>query len=334
MYFKQRVDEAKAETIEKTKSPEGSETETEDDAFSKLKNQISRYFNETNPTIKCRNCKEFGHFARECPNERSRMNCILCGKDTHDSFECNEKLCFKCNKVGHKASECKETDVVKCLVCGQIGHQQSRCLKVWNPSNVQYSTQRDERRPASRFTKNHNGYKRCMECGNMGHFKCTSEKRSRRVNLTFDVADNLNEFFVDDSDEVHISTKDLASKREEKRHRKEVKKQRQRRLSNSNLMIPTTDDEAQSDESNSSSDREGREQEESQCPICAGKHDHEECRNKSFGNSRYMHYDNVRNRFAKDVGFNYKREQNNNRRYVDVDRLEVEERNSGWGRRI
>lgn len=90
----------------------------------------------------------------------------------------------------------------------------------------------------------------------MGHFKCTSENRSRRVKLTFDVADNLNEFFIDDSDEVHISTKTLASKREEKRNRKEAKKQRQRRLSNSNLMIPTTDDEAYSDYSQSSSGRE------------------------------------------------------------------------------
>ena len=142
MYFKQRVDEIKADNNEKINelSHEASESDPEDDAFSKLKNQVSRYFNDTNPTIKCRNCKEFGHIARECPNERSRLNCILCGKDTHDSFECNEKLCFKCNKVGHKASECKETDVVKCLVCGQIGHQQNRCLKVWNQSNVQYST--------------------------------------------------------------------------------------------------------------------------------------------------------------------------------------------------
>lgn len=93
----------------------------------------------------------------------------------------------------------------------------------------------------------------------MGHFKCTSENRSRRVNLTFDVADNLNEFFIDESDEVHISTKDISSKREDKRHRKEAKKHRQRRFSNSNLMIPTTDEEAESEQSLESS---GREQEE------------------------------------------------------------------------
>lgn len=94
----------------------------EDDMFSRLKNQMARYYTEDNPTIKCRNCKQFGHMAKECPNERRRPNCILCGKDTHDSFDCDAKLCFKCNKVGHKASECTETNVMKCTLCGQIGH--------------------------------------------------------------------------------------------------------------------------------------------------------------------------------------------------------------------
>ena len=98
-----------------------------------------------------------------------------------------------------------------------------------------------------------------MECGRDGHFKCTSENRSRKVKLTFDVADNLNEFFISDSDELQIDIKDLAGKREYKRHRKEAKKHRQRRLSNSNLMIPTDDDEAYSEQSQSSS---GKEQEE------------------------------------------------------------------------
>ena len=66
----------------------------------------TRYWGEENPTIKCHNCKQFGHIARECPNETKRARCILCGKDSHDSFECTEKMCFKCNKVGHQAKEC------------------------------------------------------------------------------------------------------------------------------------------------------------------------------------------------------------------------------------
>jgi hypothetical protein len=108
-----------------------SEADSTDD-YKKLKSQVSRYYQESNPTLKCRNCKQFGHFARECPNERKLMNCILCGKDTHDSFECSEKLCFKCNKVGHKATECDAKNVDTCVNCNMVGHNQARCLKIWS----------------------------------------------------------------------------------------------------------------------------------------------------------------------------------------------------------
>ena len=126
MYFKRTIRQKEEEgQLEQSESgvPATSETNQEeegegfDDMFSKLKNQQSRYYIESNPTIKCRNCKEFGHMARECPNEHKRLSCILCGKDTHDSFDCTEKLCFKCNKAGHIASECTEKNIVKCILC-------------------------------------------------------------------------------------------------------------------------------------------------------------------------------------------------------------------------
>ena len=127
MYFRRHLDPDRDEpqttdsqvghqTVQETGEDEGENVE--DDMFSRLKNQMARYYTESNPTIKCRNCKEFGHMARECPNERSRPNCILCGKDTHDSFDCDAKLCFKCNQVGHKANECTKTNVMKCMACG------------------------------------------------------------------------------------------------------------------------------------------------------------------------------------------------------------------------
>lgn len=105
------------------------------DEFERMKKAVTRYYKEKNPTRKCKNCKEFGHMSYECANERRRLNCILCGKDTHDSFDCDEKLCFKCNKGGHKASECNQKDVVKCGLCTMLGHPQSRCLKVWDPTH-------------------------------------------------------------------------------------------------------------------------------------------------------------------------------------------------------
>ena len=132
--------------------------------YSRMQNQMARYYTESNPTIKCRNCRQFGHMARECPNERSRPNCILCGSDKHDSVDCTAKLCFKCNQVGHKANECTKTDVMKCAACGQIGHERNRCLKVWT---TQYSMMEyPHAQVVSRYQNvDADRYKRCMECG-------------------------------------------------------------------------------------------------------------------------------------------------------------------------
>ena len=89
MYFRRHIDPEKEE-IHTTDSQVGQlpgetgEEEDEmgeDDLFSRMKNRMARYYTDSNPTIKCRNCKQFGHMARECPNERSRPNCILCGSN-------------------------------------------------------------------------------------------------------------------------------------------------------------------------------------------------------------------------------------------------------------
>ena len=48
------------------------------------------------------------------------------------------------------------------------------------------------------------------------------------------------------------------------------------------------------------------------CAGCGQKsHDVSTCNNKARGNQRYSHYENVRAKFAKDVSFNYKKNQSN-----------------------
>lgn len=281
MYLK-RVAEDSASDSDSTAQVAAQE-EPELDEFERMKNEVTRYYKAVNPTRKCLNCKEFGHMAYECPNERRRLNCILCGKDTHDSFECDEKLCFKCNQVGHKASECISKDVVKCVFCGMLGHLQHRCLKVWASSDTHRLFKKE--------------LKRCMECSRFCHFRCTSYKESQQVKLTFRVQNNLDEFLVlptkDDSD----SSEHNSSLR--KRHQKHKQKQKFRRdrvLSNQFLNMQTTSDE-ESCESDSDSNST---QSEVQCPACAGAHDIGECYSKR-GNAKYFHYENLRNRFAKDV---------------------------------
>ena len=68
-----------------------------------------------------------------------------------------------------------------------------RCLKVWE--NTQ------EKDSIDRYAKNgkHDQFKRCIECGRNGHFKCTKENKSKKINLTFKVQENLDEFFVSES---------------------------------------------------------------------------------------------------------------------------------------
>lgn len=184
MYFKRMVTaDAPPEDSEKEEGQQSSpekeeEMEDDDDAFLKMKNQVVRYFIEENPTIKCRNCLQFGHFAKDCTNATKRPACILCGKESHDSFNCNEKLCFKCNKVGHIASACQERNIIQCNKCGMNGHKESRCLKIWSgPHN-------DDK---LRFA-------RCIECGKLGHLKCTKDRTSRKIKIDCTVEDNLDEF--------------------------------------------------------------------------------------------------------------------------------------------
>ena len=142
---------------------------------------------------------------------------------------------------------------------------------------------------------------------------------------------NLDEFFVtDDDSNIPCTDDDLGSdldqdnqharRRDVKLNRKnKQKKQRYRRLSNSNLVIPTSEDEEESSSSeeenyenrkrkgkNSSGKTSASSKNALQCVQCAEYHDFSVCQNKK-SNQRYMFYENVRNKFAKDVGFSYKR---------------------------
>ena len=117
---------------------------------------------------------------------------------------------------------------------------------------------------------------RCMECNEMGHLKCTTEDKSSRIKLDFTVSDNLDEFTVS--------------------NRKKGKKFR--KMIDSNIVVPSSDSD------------EGSESDEQDFAMgCAGcgsnGHDVTGCNRR--GNQRYNQYENVRAKFAKDVGFNFRK---------------------------
>lgn len=104
------------EKLEEEEDGEEKEPEEEDleegeamqvDQFKRMKSQTGRYFAEPDITVRCHNCKEVGHYARNCQNARKLEACLLCGKEGHSSFDCYEKLCFRCNKTGHEIRDCE-----------------------------------------------------------------------------------------------------------------------------------------------------------------------------------------------------------------------------------
>ena len=86
----------------KLQNPEenGSESEeSSDDAVP------SRYYHKESKGVRCRNCMEIGHMARNWPNHSKIPTWRYCGTSHELADVCPSQKWYKCNKAGHKASE-------------------------------------------------------------------------------------------------------------------------------------------------------------------------------------------------------------------------------------
>ncbi|CDW74134.1 zinc finger cchc domain-containing protein 7-like [Stylonychia lemnae] len=259
--------------------------EAGDDAFERMKNQTARYFLENNPTIKCRNCLEYGHIAKDCTNKTKRPNCILCGKDTHDSFSCTEKTCFKCNKIGHLASQCTEKNIIKCNKCGIIGHKEARCLKIWKGD----------------YSESQMQLLRCIQCGKKGHIKCLKERKSWKIAIDTSVKNNLNEF-IEKQQKFQKDTKNERDRsiRFSFDYADELNEEQMWLNESTNIVVPE-----QLKKNGRDAPKEqpygiprGHDPKDVYCCYCADKHSEGDCPRRMYsqGNSRYQQYEKIRSR--------------------------------------
>ncbi|KAK7220629.1 hypothetical protein V2G26_008632 [Clonostachys chloroleuca] len=95
------------------------------------------------PKVSCSNCQEDGHRIRDCPIPRvDKFACKNCGQSGHKASDCEEPPnpenveCRKCQEKGHFAKDCPQGGGRACRNCGQEGHIAKECDQPVNMDNV------------------------------------------------------------------------------------------------------------------------------------------------------------------------------------------------------
>ena len=106
-------DTAPAQIKEQVEQNEG-EDEEDDKETTHKKSHITRFFDEDDKTIICRNWGEVGHIARKWPNDLKVKCCSLWGQQSHDQRKeaWPFVLCFSCNKGGHTIKEWNPKNII------------------------------------------------------------------------------------------------------------------------------------------------------------------------------------------------------------------------------
>ncbi|KAK9782371.1 hypothetical protein SCAR479_00714 [Seiridium cardinale] len=155
--------------------------------------------------LKCNNCDEYGHVARDCPSDKVEkeqvvVKCFNCGEEGHRVRDCptpriDKFACKNCNQPGHKVAECPEPrnpENVDCRKCGEKGHFSRDCPQGGGGGGACHNCGQeghrakdctepkktvcrncDEEGHVSRDCPKPRDYSRvkCSNCGEMGHTK-------------------------------------------------------------------------------------------------------------------------------------------------------------------
>jgi hypothetical protein len=274
IYFGGEVIKARHYKIKTGEIKEGSgDTSSEGDNVADLRKKEFRYFQTNNITIRCFNCDEVGHIARNCPNEVIK-SCTRCNEPGHDDTNCPNVKCFKCNRIGHRSYECKASrDIEKCINCKNVGHTAEDCLSKPTPITV----------------KDLERYKLsiCRFCGKQGHLICPFPK------TPFIIDDYISDHVVvSDEDKMDVDKDDEEDKQKALPHQKmttfkEIIEYRSREKETNKTIKP----KKKRNYSNVVF-----------CPNCAERHRRENCtqtgRSNEFDQRRQVH---SRNMFRNDT---------------------------------
>ncbi|CAN6372521.1 unnamed protein product [Urochloa humidicola] len=178
-------------TAESVLTEDGADVPASDNMVLQKLLRIPRYFDPGETLLDtCYNCNEEGHVAANCPMEKRKKPCFVCGLFGHNAKQCTQgQDCFICKKGGHMAKDCpdkhKRNDhqSTLCLRCGEIGHDMFGCTKDYPADDIKqircYVCNQNGHLCCLDFSDNCPKQISCYNCAKSGHsgLGCAKQRR-------------------------------------------------------------------------------------------------------------------------------------------------------------